>query len=48
MIIAYYTKNLSVDTKFLRIYEGQVLSALYLDGTTKQVKIIDGKPYVTA
>ena len=45
MIIAYYSKNVSIDTKFIRFYEGQIVTALYLDGSKRSVKIIDGKPY---
>ena len=45
MIIAYYSNIGCIETKFIRLYEGKVVTALYLNGTKSKVKIIDGKPY---
>ena len=46
MIIAYYSRTTSIETKFLRLYEGETIEALYLDGSRKAVKIIGGKPFL--
>lgn len=45
MIIAYYSNIGSIESKFIRLYEGEVVTAMYLNGTKCKVKIINGKPY---
>lgn len=45
MIIATYTSTGIVPPKFRRIYEGQELTALYMDGTKAVVVVRDGKLY---
>jgi hypothetical protein len=45
MIIGFYSGTGLVEQKFLRIYEGQILTALYLDGSKASVKIVSGKAY---
>ena len=47
MIIAHYSKNgLLIESKFLGIYDGQVVTALFLDGSKKQVKISGRKSFL--
>jgi len=45
MITTLYDEHGIVEQKFLAAHEGEILTALYLDGSKGKVRVLDGKCY---